>query len=83
MHRGELTVEAGASGASGALFRDAEGREVTAVPPLPALCDDPVAALRQDHAARGLDPATLAARPKWDGTPLDLGLALDWLWRPR
>jgi hypothetical protein len=84
VHRGELSVrvQVGA-GAWNLVFRDAEGRELTAVPPLPALCEDPVAALRRDHAARGLDPVTLAALPKWDGTPLDLGLALDWLWRPR
>jgi hypothetical protein len=84
LHRGEFSVEArGGAEASGAVFRDAEGRQLTAVPPLPALCDDPVAALRQGHTARGLDPVTLAALPKWDGTPLDLGLALDCLWRPR
>ncbi|TVP45585.1 MAG: HNH endonuclease [Gemmatimonadales bacterium] len=88
LHRRELSVEArgGARGdaqASGGLFRDGEGRELTGIPPLPALCEDPVAALRQAHAARGLEPATLAALPKWDGAPLDLGLALDWLWRPR
>lgn len=89
VHRGELDVEVrggagvpGASAAPGVVFRDAEGRDLTAVPPLPALPEDPVAALRRDHAARGLDPVTLAALPRWDGTPLNLGFALDWLWRP-
>ena len=86
VHRGELDVEvrggAGAPGGPGVVFRDAEGRELTAVPPLPALPEDPVAALRRDHAARGLDPVTLAALPRWDGTLLNLGFALDWLWRP-
>jgi len=81
VHRGELGVEVGAS-ASGVVFRDAEGRELMAVPTLPALPDDPVASLRRDHVARGIDPAMLTALPKWDGTRLDLGLALDWLWRP-
>jgi len=84
VHRGELDVEVrGGAGAPGVVFRDAEGRELTAVPPLPVLPEDPVAAIRRDHAARGLDPVTLAALPRWDGTPLNLGLALDWLWRPR
>ncbi len=83
VHRGEFEVEVQApGGASHVLFRDAKGEVLVAAPPQPALCDDPVAALRRDHAARGLDPATLAAYPKWDGTPLNLGLALDWLWRP-
>ncbi len=58
-------------------FYEPRGRPIPDAPPPPRLPKRPVAALRREHAARGLsiDPET--AFPTWEGERFDLGLALE------
>ncbi len=58
-------------------FRRPDGRLLPDVPPLPAIADDPVQALRTENEAAGLrvDGRTLYAPVLWEG--LDVGYAID------
>jgi hypothetical protein len=58
-------------------FLRPNGRVLPAVPPSPAVPDDPVGALRAEHAARGLSIDHRTAHPRWTGEPLDIVYAVD------
>jgi hypothetical protein len=58
-------------------FRRPDGREVCDAPPIAALADDPVLALRAANEAQGLDLTGRTGLPDWDGRPLDYGWAID------
>jgi hypothetical protein len=58
-------------------FRRPDGRPLPAVPPPPAIPDDPVRALRARNEAAGLHLHARTTCPGWLGEPLDVGWALD------
>ena len=58
-------------------FRRPDGRPLPAVPPSPAIPDDPVPALRARNEAAGLHPHARTAMPGWLGERLDVGWAID------
>src|ERR671919_1387453 len=58
-------------------FRNPYGRLLPDVPCPPAVPDDPVHALRVEHAAQGLSLHARTACAGWLGEPLDVGWAID------
>ncbi|MBI1847686.1 MAG: DUF222 domain-containing protein [Candidatus Rokubacteria bacterium] len=58
-------------------FRRPDGRPLPAVPPSPAIPDDPVRALRARNDAAGLHLHAGTTCPGWLGEALDVGWALD------
>jgi 5-methylcytosine-specific restriction endonuclease McrA len=56
-------------------FRRPDGRVIPDVPPAPAVPADPVAALREAHAACGIHAKT--AMPDWDGRGINVGWVID------
>jgi hypothetical protein len=58
-------------------FRRPDGRLLPAVPPPPAVPEDPVAALRAQHDVQGLYLHARTTCPGWLGERLDLGWAID------
>ena len=58
-------------------FRRPDGRLLPEVPPLAAIPDDPVKALRARHEAQGLRLHPRTATPGWLGEPLNVGYAID------
>jgi 5-methylcytosine-specific restriction endonuclease McrA len=58
-------------------FRRPDGRPLPAVPPPPAVPDDPVHALRARNEAVGLRLGASTTRPTWLGEHLDVGWAID------
>jgi 5-methylcytosine-specific restriction endonuclease McrA len=56
-------------------FRRPDGRVLPDVPPAPAVPADPVAALREAHAAYGIHART--ATPDWDGRGINVGWVID------
>ena len=58
-------------------FRRPDGQPLPAVPPPPAVPDDPVRALRARNEAAGLHLHARTTCPGWLGEPLDVGWALD------
>jgi hypothetical protein len=58
-------------------FRRPDGRPLPEVPPVAAVPDDPVQALRARHDAKGLRLQARTACPAWLGERLDVGWAID------
>jgi 5-methylcytosine-specific restriction endonuclease McrA len=58
-------------------FRRPDGRPVPEIPPAPALPDDPVEVLREEHLAQGLRLHARTGCAGWLGEPLDVGWAID------
>jgi hypothetical protein len=63
-------------------FARPDGRPLPAAPRPPARTGDPLVALPEALAEAGVDLEKLGAEPLWDGTRLDLALAIDGLKRP-
>ena len=62
---------------------DPQGWLIEAAPPMPDPGEDALAALISHLDEAGVVVNPLDTLPSWDGTPLDLGYAIDVLWRPR
>jgi hypothetical protein len=58
-------------------FRRPDGQLLPDVSRPPEVPEDPVAALRAQHAAQGLRLHSQTTRPGWLGERLDVGWALD------
>jgi hypothetical protein len=58
-------------------FRRPDGRVVPDVPPPSPTPSDPVADLRERHAADGVTVDARTATPAWFGEHLDVGWAID------
>jgi hypothetical protein len=58
-------------------FRRPDGRPVPDVPPPPRMSDNPVQALRIQHAAEGLRVDARTSTPGWLGERLNVGYAID------
>jgi len=59
-----------------ARFYDPRGQRIFDVPPAPRIAPGAVERMQRDHAAEGVEIGPLTGLPTWDGTRLDLGLAL-------
>jgi hypothetical protein len=60
-----------------------DGRPVSEVPAPPVLGEEPVEDLLRSHEEAGIRPDAWTPTPDWHGEPLDYGLAIDMLWKPR
>lgn len=74
LHEGGFRVEVAETGEL--RFYRPDGRLVPDVPAAPPLPKDPVASLKKEHRALGIEPDAWTATPDWHGEPLDLGLAI-------
>ena len=81
LHEGGFTVQGTAP--DGLTFRDPQGRELTLHLEPPVLPADPVAALKAEHASRGLAITASTSDIHWWGEPLDLDWAVYGLMRRR
>ncbi|MEZ0230019.1 MAG: DUF222 domain-containing protein [Planctomycetota bacterium] len=72
LHEGGFSMEATPDGP---IFYDPQGRKIERVPSLPDLGADALADLEAERCQDGIGPWTNA--PRWDGSPLDLGAAVD------
>ncbi len=75
VHEGGFRVERLAGGEL-RFFRP-DGRLLDAMPALPPLTVEPIAALTASLLDRGVEVDGAASIPSWDGTPLDLAWAVD------
>jgi hypothetical protein len=75
VHEGGYDVHRRADGAL--CFQRPDGSEMPVVPPPPPLPPDPVAALKEQHAAAGVPLDGTALQAKYLGEKLDLGYAID------
>lgn len=70
------------TGDGGFRFLSPDGRATPEAPPLPATGQKPVSRLLRQLIEAGLDVESLDHYPKWDGSSLDLPMAIDGLWSP-
>ncbi len=77
VHEKGYRVKLGGDGRTS--FYGRRGQPIPEAPCLPRLQGDPVAALRRRHAGLGLAIDATTGLPTWDGTPTDLGMAVDGL----
>jgi len=77
VHEEGFTVELLPSGE--ARFCRPDGREVVAVPPVPGLTADPVGSLQEQLVGDGIEIDETTGMPDWDGRPVDMGWAVEWL----
>jgi hypothetical protein len=75
VHEGGYHVECSDDGAL--RFRRPDGHAIPDLPPTVSVPADPVGALRERNEREGLRLDARTTFPAWDGTPLDLGYALD------
>jgi hypothetical protein len=77
VHEEGFTVELLAGGE--ARFRRPNGRPIEEAPALPPVAGDAVGALVRRLAGRGVRIDAEASLPSWEGGPVDLGWAVQWM----
>ena len=80
VHEEGFRVKPGADGAL--VFQRPDGRAISDPPPIPKVEGDPGARLVEGLIEAGVDVERLDHYPRWDGSPLDLRLAIEHLWTP-
>jgi len=81
LHEGGFRVELDADGTS--RFYSRRGWLIPEVPPAPLLEGDPAVELTRRNWEVGLEINPSTGLPSWQGESLDLGYAIDGLWRSR
>ena len=79
LHEGGFHVEIDADGIS--RFYAAAGWKIPEAPPAPRLAGDPAVELTRHNWADGIAIDSSTGFPRWQGEKLDLGYAIDGLWR--
>jgi len=79
LHEGGFRVELDADGIS--RFYAAAGWEIPEAPPAPRLEGDPAVGLTRRNWVDGIEIDSSTGFPRWQGEKLDLGYAIDGLWR--
>ena len=81
VHEGGWSVRLGDD--DHAVFYRPDGRRLPNVPQNSAVPPEPAAALEAANDRLGVDPDARTATPDWCGESLDLGLAINRLWREK